>query len=272
MPGGRVRIVRRIAQELWLAQYIVGIAVIRILSHNVLWFQGYPYEEPLPGPPHAEVVAGLADVYRGLGPELLCLQETPSPDALREVGARLAMRGAFCAGSRQPAYSGGVLWKGAAEVVRSSQSNGAAPVRFWQVIALQQDETPLYVANVHLASGRHMTPEEAECSRVDDLHTLLDAESLPHVIAGDFNEGPGGPAAAYLYGRGYEDAALLFGVDLPSTGIGKARSDQIWLHESVRARASGFGALSWNALRIPDHGVAYLSDHLPLWLELRETP
>lgn len=126
-------------------------------------------------------------------------------------GARLAMRGAFCPGSRQPAYSGGALWKGAAEVVRSSQSNGVAPVRFWQVIALHPGRAPLYVANVHLASGRHMMPEEAECSRVDDLHTLLDAEPFPHVIVGDFNEGPGGPAAAYLYGRGYEDAALLLG-------------------------------------------------------------
>ena len=240
------------------------------MTHNVLWFQGYPYEDPQPGVPHSEVIDALSEVYRRHDPALLCLQEVPNPLALGQLAARLAMKGVFCPATRQAPYSGGVLWGGDAEVVRSSGLNGTAPVRFWQVVALSRTDSPLYVANVHLASGRHMTPEEAECSRVADLHGLLESGPAPHVIAGDFNEAPGGPAAAYLYARGYEDAALLLGYDLPSTGIGKARSDQIWLHESVRDRALGFGALAWNELCAAIPGVELLSDHLLLWLEIRD--
>ncbi|HOE65492.1 MAG TPA: hypothetical protein PLO62_03110 [Candidatus Hydrogenedentes bacterium] len=245
------------------------MARLTVLSHNVFWFQGAPYAPEMPGMPAPEVLEGLLYVYRAFSPDVVCLQEIQSEDVFERVGEALGMDGAFCPGCVHDQYGGGLYWR-SGRLLADGRAAAAPPQRMWQIAEVQADGGVWTLANVHLASARQLGPNAATCSRIEDLEGLLRAGERPHVIAGDFNEGPLGAASSYLMQRGYLDTALLTGHEVESTGVGKDRSDQIWLDEPAAQWIAGFQIVPWARLVFLQDGKRWLSDHVPLVVQLEQ--
>lgn len=241
---------------------------LRILSHNVYWFQGHPFPDSRPGAPNPAIVTALARLYAELGPDAVCCQEIQDDAAFAAAATALGLEGCYCPGGRRPHYGGAVFWR-RGRYLADWRDAPTKPQRVWQVF-----EVPLRagiampLAAVHLTSARHMSEEEASCTRVADLTCLLEVESKPAVIAGDFNEPPSGSTSAFLAHHGYLDVAALVDDAPASTGVNKARSDQIWLQEGCLAAFRGFTAVPWERLTCDVPGKTALSDHLPLYLDL----
>ncbi len=240
---------------------------LTILSHNAFWFQGAPYEPPLPGAARAEIAERLAALYRRMPPDVVCLQEVQDKAAFEMIKRLLDMEGVYCSGAEHPQYGGAVFWRSGRPGLNAFAA-GLHPQRMWQVAETNGRLPACSIANVHLASWRQLGEEAAACSRIDDLNGLLQTVPRPLVIAGDFNEGPQGTATAFLMQHGYLDTAVLTGQEIASTGVNKDRSDQVWVHESIADRVTSLVFGSWDDLDARALGLKSLSDHLPLWTTL----
>ena len=104
--------------------------------------------------------------------------------------------------------------------------------------------------------------------RLEELE--MATESMPDVVIGDFNEGPGGAVAGYMAERGYLDAAVLRGKGDVRSSVGGLRGDQIWIRSDLGVRLAEYSVLSKGDLATRLDGKTYLSDHLPLWIRLEE--
>lgn len=240
---------------------------LNIVSHNALWFQGVPFEPEEPDGPLPAIVSGLAALYGRYRPDVLCLQEVQSEGAFAAARASLRLEGSYCPGCTHRQYGGAVFWRGGS-LVADARMASAPPQRMWQCVAMGGNGSTVRVCNLHLASARQLGEDAATCSRLDDLRGLLEHRLHPHVLAGDFNEGPQGATTGFLMQHGYLDTAMLTGHRAQSTGIGKDRSDQIWVHESLADGVAEFEVLSWQDLVTDAPGKEYLSDHLPLHVRL----
>lgn len=240
---------------------------VRILCHNTAWFQGWPYEE-WPRDPVPEVLEGLAKLYADVRADLVCLQEIQNAETFVRLSEALGMQGAYCAGGRQAYYGGAALWR-SGRIAAESCLDREAPVRFWQSIELPLPEGVLRVANLHLASARDLSEEEAAEARLVDISRLLSRQPGLDVVAGDFNENDDGKALALLTKAGYVESATLVD-DPPATTVAdkNRRSDRIFLHQRLLPRFRAFEAASWEQLAIARPGQHLLSDHMPIWVDL----
>jgi len=240
---------------------------MKIVSHNVFWFQGAPFRPPQPGPPEAAILSALLTMYREMAPDLLCLQEIQSEEAFEQVAGALGMSGAYRRGHGLPQYGGAVLWKGGRLALDSRAA--AQPVeRAWQIAgAPLADRGTLRVANVHLPSGRYLGAEAAARRRCEEMAGVLDCGE-PHVVLGDFNENPGGGVSEVLRDRGYADAAEIAGETAALTTGGGSRLDQAWVANAMQSRLAGYGVVAEGAMRTNLPGKSHLSDHFPVWVEI----
>ena len=237
---------------------------MRILCHNVFWFQGVPFSPDSPGEPEVEVFQALMDLYRRLEPDVLCLQEVQSEQIFHDLRACLGMAGAYCAGGQLRQYGGATLWRSGAAFGDSRQ---AGLQRMWQIAAISSEGSQdVTVCNVHLPSARQVGKTAAARQRVEELAGAV--RTRPQVVMGDFNEAPGGGVSDFMAGQGYGDAAVLTDQAVKPTSLAGKRGDQVWVHVSRREQVTGYGVLMEEDLATSIEGKTHLSDHLPLWVDL----
>lgn len=238
-----------------------------VVSHNACWFQGFPYDGLDPDAPHPEVLDRLVALYQATDPHVVCVQEVQHIEMADQVSERLGMTSHHTPGGEYPVYGCATFAPLLEPLVDGAQSN-PAPHRAWQICTIPDADETLTVANVHLTSDRFIGKAAADRQRIEDLQNMLAHKIEIDVICGDFNEGPREAAAILLEGFGFTDAAVATECDLPSTGVNKPRSDQIWVRNTLVPRIAAFGATDWESLHFNAPGKNVLSDHLPLWLQL----
>lgn len=240
---------------------------LTVLTHNVFWFQGAPFPSDRPGEPIPGVMESLAGIYRALAADVLCLQEIQDRGSFRALRRSLGLDGGFTPGGALRQYGGAALWE-RASLVRDSGSCQSPPQRMWQmVVASAGEAAPIRVCNIHLPSSRQLGKAAGE-QRLRELAEAIESGRRPAIVAGDFNELPGGSASDYMADQGYVDAAVLAGQAFRPTGLGGRRGDYIWLDEPLSAGLVDYGVLAAESMRAGAGGEQYLSDHFPLWVTL----
>ncbi len=249
---------------------------LTILSHNVYWFQGDSFAGDLPGPPQPAILTGLADMYRQVGADLLCLQEVQSMEAFRAISERLGMNGSHLPGGDLPHYGVASLWRAGRDA--SPRERRIRPQRMWQIVRVFDGSGrppiearacgELTVCNIHLPSSRQLGNERAAHQRVAELAEAISVAPRPAVVLGDFNEPPGGPVHRLLVREGYLDAAVLAGQAALPTTQGSGRIDVIWIRADLCGRLMEYGLSDSGrmATNLPDK--RRLSDHCALWVRL----
>ena len=240
---------------------------LRIVCHNVFWFQGRPFASDRPDGAAPEILEPLVHLYHRLAPDALCLQEIQSRAVFEGLGERLGMTGAYCPGGTLAQYGGVVFWTSGGRVT-DSRSLADPPERMWQIV----DIGAVRVANVHLPSSRHLGEGRAADRRLEEVRQVVDRDRRPDVVVGDFNEQPGGPLGKLLTDRGYRDAAALTGRTHIATTPAGRRNDQIWVIERRSDAVTDYGAVPDKEMRTDAPGKEHLSDHFPVWIELAVGP
>lgn len=231
-----------------------------IVCHNAHWFQGQPWEGSV-GPPYPPVFLQLAALYRRLRPDLLCLQEVQDRHAFRLMGESLDLAGAYCPGGTETEFGGASYWRSGGYLGDSVAAH-PAPRRFWQLSQVG-NKPDWSVMNLHLTSDK-AGGAAAEALRLRDLDKALKSAGRPAFVLGDFNEPPNSSAGMLLTNNGYEDAARVAGNTATSTGFGKPRVDQVWVHGRFRALVKRLRVFAPEEMRCSDPARQYLSDHYPI--------
>lgn len=245
------------------------ISDLTLICHNVFWFQGYPFASDQPPAADPEVVTALCRVYRNLAPDIICLQEVQSPEACRLVSEGMRMQGRHCAGNVFPQYGGAVLTC-QSRPAADYKTCQAAPQRMWQILEFDLGGGNLSICNIHLPSNRQAGRELGARQRVDDMQTMLACRTGgPDMIAGDFNDIPGGEVDRCLQQHGYLDTAVLTGKADQPTGLGVRRGDYVWIHQRIRDWLQDYHVIEKERLAGIHAAKPYLSDHLPLVVRLR---
>jgi endonuclease/exonuclease/phosphatase family metal-dependent hydrolase len=241
-----------------------------ILSHNIYWFQGQPFDGGDPDGANPAIAPALADVWQHRAPDVICLQEVPDRNAFDQARTELSLRnmpatGTYRPGSLYPQYGGALFYQNG-HVVADSSNSLADVHRVWQAVQIETtDRNRLLIVNVHLPSKRKLGQEEAAKRRVLELERMLDIVGDADVVAGDLNEQVGGGVNEILESRGFHDAAVVSGQgDLPSSLSGR-RGDYIWLNDRASDKLVGFGNIPADGITSVEPGIEHLSDHLPLW-------
>lgn len=245
----------------------MSVSSIRLLCHNVYWFQSRPFSGDQPGAPRADVVDGLCRLYAAAESDVIALQEVHRAEVATAVAARLGLAVAHSPGGAYPHYGGAILWRGDGRL--AADSRDAAVQRVWQLLRLERPDGPLTIANLHLPSNRQLGPERGQVQRVRDLNSLFVACDPPAIVCGDFNEpAPGGPVAARLAELGYRDAATLAGAEQQPSSVKGGRGDWLCLRADLVPRLLRYHAYVADDLRMADASERHLSDHLPIYLDL----
>ena len=237
---------------------------IRILCHNVFWFQGAPFAPEMPGGPVPQIFEEIVSFYRRMDPDVICLQEVQSEAVFGDLLSAFAMDGAYCPGGVLAQYGGVVMWKTGSTVSAPDWSNDP-PQRMWQM-AVAPGSGELTVCNVHLPSNRQLGRERSRVRRVEELRAATCGN--PQVVAGDFNEAPGGGVGEFMRSAGFLDAAEVAGKADAPTSINGNRGDQIWIHTAIASRLVAYGAATDTDLVTSVPEKSHLSDHLPLWVDI----
>jgi len=235
-----------------------------LLTHNTYWLQGMPFEGTDPGPARAEVVAGLAALYRTLNADVCCVQELQSLAAFEALADATGMRGFFRSGQRYKPYGGAVLFQDGEPAGDDSRSNVLVE-RFWLKVRLGAGPlSGVVLCNAHLPSGRQTSREDAAQARVEELRALIAAKPRPEIVAGDFNEPPGGGVQKLMEAQGFVDLAPKFGHGETDSHTRKhaRRIDYVWVSAELLPRVKAFHVPEPAELALG--GGRYLSDHLPL--------
>lgn len=243
---------------------------MRILTHNVYWFQGYPSrwgEERLIEAP--EVLRDLIRLYSSAAVDVLCLQEVQRSDLVETIARDLGMTSWLHApGGRRPDYGGAILCRRTAELRDVTRADGRALHERIHLRASLRDLTvPIELAVLHLPSDRFVDSTCAgHAARVAELKRALDESPRPDVVVGDLNCGSDSPPYQTLSEYGYLDAALTAGQRVP-----KHRCDYVWVNEKFADRLVRFTVLDKDTFcrTTQDGKVWWLSDHPPLVMELR---
>ena len=240
---------------------------ITVVSHNAFWMQGHPFEGDQPGGPVEAIVSGLADRYRGVRPDVLCLQEIQSAEAFGAISAAMALPGSYTPGRELRQY-GACALSADARILADSGSTPAPFTRAFQLIEAGAAGRGLRIANVHLPSGRQIGAAEGAARRLAELEAILRLDPPPDVLCGDLNERPGGAVSDYLARQGFVDAAAITGNADRCTSIGGTRGDYIWLRRSIADRLRDYGVCPPADFLADVPGKTFLSDHLPLWISV----
>ena len=139
----------------------------------------------------------------------------------------------------------------------------------WQIVEVNAGDRCLQICNIHLPSGRQLGPAGAASKRTTELQEAIESCLVKlDIVAGDFNEQPGGPVSRCMESHDYADSAMLSGRDGVPTNIGQGRGDYIWVKRSMSTRLLEYDVATRECLAREDAGEQYLSDHLPLWIAL----
>ena len=243
---------------------------MRVLTHNVYWFQGNPPvwgTEQVKAAP--EIVEQLAKLYRDARADVMCLQEVHSDDPCRRIAERLGVSTLLrVPGGSRPEYGGAVLPRGDVELRDLTRSERFVHERIHMRARVRWNGTPLEIAVLHLPSNRYAPdPAAAERARIAELDRVFSASPNPLIVLGDLNSTPDAELYRYMLLRGFVDAATASGAaERPN------RIDYIWLHETIADRLVAYEVLDSGLFRRtqPDGSVRALSDHPPLLVELAE--
>ncbi len=245
------------------------MTALRIVTHNAFWFQGAPFAKDRPGQPAPAVLASLAELYRGLRPDVLAIQEVQDARSFDLLAEALPLPGRYCPGGELAQYGGAVFFP-SGDYVADWRCSPLRPQRMWQVVQVAAGEAPaIQICNIHLPSSRQLDPAAAGPRRIEELCVALGQLRPPAVVVGDFNEPPGGPVGKHLGERGFLDAAELAGLGEKATALGGGRGDQVWIHNTLRDRLLEYAAVDRAALKAGGGEKEYLSDHVPLCVTLR---
>ncbi len=243
---------------------------VRILTHNVYWFQGSPSRwggERVAAVP--EVVDGLTELYADAHADLLCLQEVHQAELVDELAARLTMpTGLHARGGRQHDYGGAILGRDVANL-RDLTCNSAAHERVHLRASLKLAGSSIELAMIHLPSNRFAASEAAgEAARVAELQRAVTFSPRARILVGDLNCAPGSVPYRFMIASGYIDAATLAGGNAPEQ---ENIRDYIWVDKQIVGQVTAFQILDGGRFqRVDADGQTWsLSDHPPLAIDLR---
>ena len=244
---------------------------MKLLTHNVYWFQGHPSRwgsEKVAEVP--EVLDALTQLYASAAADVLCLQEVHRGGLAETVARELGMTEWLHApGGLRPDYGGVVMSRSRARFQDRTRPDDHPPhERVHLRASLEWDGEPLGIAAVHLPSNRFAPSRDAgDTVRIAELQRVLAGPDRPNLIAGDMNCPPDSPPYRFLLEAGYVDAAAA----VDSDAMRKHRVDYIWLDPAHADRLTEFAVLDSGPFcrTAPDGATWRLSDHPPLLMELR---
>ena len=245
--------------------------MMKILSHNVYWFQGHPSrwgDERVTEAP--EVVAALTRLYASVEADVLCLQEVHRSDLAETTAHELGMTSWLHApGGLRPDYGGVVMSRKGARCRDCTRVDSATVhERVHLRASLAWNAGRLELAMVHLPSNRFTGSADAgDTVRIAELKRALAEPPRPDVVVGDMNCPPDSPPYRFMLEAGYVDAAVAVGGEAAQ----KHKVDYIWLDERCADRLTGFNVLDGGDFcrTTPSGDTWQLSDHPPLLMELR---
>lgn len=246
---------------------------MKIISHNVYWFQGSPSRwgrERVAAV--EEVFRALADLYAAHEPDLLCLLEVHLARWACAMAERLHLTTwMYFRGGLRKDYGGAILSRGRAELTDHTRADDSfLHERCHARARASFAGGELEIAAVHLPSDRFCGSRQAgEQARLAEIDRILAVEPLPALVTGDFNSTPDSAPYKRMRERGYVDAAVATGAaDRPS--FRRHRVDYVWIGPAARERLAGFSALEDGPfVRTGAGGETWrLSDHPPLLVEL----
>jgi endonuclease/exonuclease/phosphatase family metal-dependent hydrolase len=232
---------------------------LTLITHNVYWMQGMPFQGKNPGPGRREIIDGLAALYRSLAPDVICLQEVQSEEAAQDIFSTLKVRGHYTRGGTFPQYGGSVLCNFADVVSRAENVE-----RHWtKVRVMPADSSPLNVCSVHLPFGA-----DKQNIRIAELQVMVSSPPRPEIVCGDFNSLMDSEVHAEMVRQGYVDCAIESGCEhiASTTNPSGRRIDYVWIDSSLRNRLKGYRVIG--AERLDLGGGRFLSDHLPVLVNL----
>ena len=240
---------------------------VRLLTHNVYWFQGSPSRWGAERVAAVdEVFGGLADLYARAAADVIALQEVHDPALVARLAATLNLTACHHApGGQRPDYGGALLARPRGAFTDHTTAPGHTHERCHHRVAV--GDPPLHVANVHLPSNRRAaSPAEGDGLRRAELDRVLATSPPPDVVMGDFNATPDSPPYRAMLEAGYIDTAAALDAPAPTW---RSRIDYIWLHERHRPRLRGYACLDTGDFhRTGDDTPWRLSDHPPIMIEL----
>lgn len=244
---------------------------MKILTHNVYWFQGSPSlwgEERIAEVP--EVLNAFLHLYASAKVDILCLQEVHSSSLARDIAHTLEMPfWIHVSGGLRTEY-GGVAMSGTyARFQDCTRYKGKVMhERVHLRVNIEKDGQQFEIASVHLPSNRFArSVEKGDIARIAELKRVVTEPNRPNIVVGDMNCPPYSPPYRFMQDSGYVDAATVAGYN----SMIKHRVDYMWLDREFESRLSSFSILDKNGFRqLTDEGKTWqLSDHPPLLMDVR---
>lgn len=243
-------------------------APFNILSHNVFWLQGYPFEGTDPGAPNPVILDRLNAMYAEVQPDIFCLQEIQSPEAAATAAGGKTYF--YTPGQKYPAYGAMITAPKERQLENVSIPDDFKYERSVVVTKVKTHRgATLTIASLHLPSGRQGGGSPTEIRGREVAEFLKHFGKDVDVIVGDFNEGPGGNVSKILSENGFSDCALIKeGSDTNPTTVWNKRGDFIWIKNSLKDRLLDFKVLRDKNPVSDLPGKKLLSDHNPLMISL----
>lgn len=253
---------------------------LNILTHNVLNFQGVPRVDSKKNPIRSGlseneylssgVLTIMANFYRSLKAEVICLQEIGSARVAQRLSDLLGMKLHYdCPGGRN-SYAGAVLvnpyWKSTR--IQLPYPKGRRLERACLAVQISGGNNSLTLSSLHLPSNINRTREEGGKIRYREIIAVLSLRPPSAVIVGDLNERPDGQVYQQLQKAGYMDTAAALGKETLATYV-TSRLDYVWIHDQASIEL-----MDYQIPREPEltgslyRSFSSVSDHSPLRVSL----
>ena len=240
---------------------------MRLVTHNAHWFQGAPRlwddDRRLP---HPFVFQRLTRLYESLEPDVLCLQEVSTREAVAALEAQLGMRGIFAPGGMRAEYGGAILVRGGEIAFADFSRTRVDAERVFERVCMRARLSPgeFQVVNIHLSSDRYAPGRVGEPIRMAEIHTLFAQVPEADAVMGDFNATPDSPVYQYMDNRGYLDPGPC-----PEDAERKERIDYIWVRKKHGPGVRDYRVVQSDSFTVAGREAPLrLSDHAPVVVEL----
>ncbi|PCJ59258.1 MAG: hypothetical protein COA79_11200 [Planctomycetota bacterium] len=239
----------------------------KLLSQNVFWYQGVPFESDQPQNANQKILKYLSEIYLSENIDLYCFQEIQSQETVNSLKSLLSIEGVYTPGNQLRQYGGGVLSK---NIIESIESNDLNFDRLIQISNISFQETQLKISNLHLPSNRHLGVEGSKKKKINEMTALLLSHSDLDIICGDFNDYEGSEIYSFMSKNGYFDSADILNKKHLTTGITekKKRGDFIWINSELKNNIVNYEVIPKEKLIPSGINKTFLSDHLPVIITL----